>query len=60
MHPAHEAGVHIAGGVGQDIVHEFTMNGGQVGGRFGKIAAERARTSSGIGCQTGRSRMFST
>ncbi len=40
MNPAHETGVHIAGGVRQDIVHEFPMNGGQVRGRLGKIAAK--------------------
>ena len=40
MHPAHEAGMHVAGGVGQDIAHEFPVHGGQIGRRFGKIAAE--------------------
>ncbi len=40
MHPAHETGMHITGRVGQDVAHEFVMNGGQVGGGLGKIAME--------------------
>src|ERR1039458_8007392 len=40
MNPAHEAGVRITGGEWQDIAHEFAMNGGELGRRLGKIAAE--------------------
>ena len=40
MHPTHETGMYIAGGEGQDIVQEFLVNGGQIGRRLGKIAAE--------------------
>jgi len=32
MHPAHETGVRIAGGVRKDVTHELVMHDGQIGG----------------------------
>ena len=31
MHPAHEAGVHIAGGERENVAHEFVVHGGKTG-----------------------------
>ena len=42
MNPSHETGVHIAGSEGQDIAHEFRMNGGEIGRGVGKIAGKIA------------------
>ena len=61
MNPAHESGVHVAGGEGQDIAHEFAdaRRPDRTAPREDRRGSG-TRTSSGIGCQTGRSRMFST
>ena len=40
MHPAHESGVHIAGRVRQDVVHESAVNLRQIGGRVGHRIAK--------------------
>ena len=41
MHPAHEAGMHIAGGEGENVAHELVMHGGEIGrpGRDGRMEA---------------------
>ena len=40
VHPSHEAGMDVAGGVGQDIAHELAVDRRQFGRRLGNAGAE--------------------
>ena len=40
MHPAHEAGMHIAGGVGRDQFAELAIDLAEIGRRMGQVFAE--------------------
>ncbi len=40
LHPAHEAGVRVAGGVGQDVAHEGVVHGREIGRRLRQRGAE--------------------
>ena len=61
MNPSHEARVNVAGGIGNDEIGEFPIDLVKIGGLDAEGWHETApRTSSGIGCQTGRSLMLET
>ena len=44
MHPTHEAGMGIAGGVRENVAHELVMHGGEIArpGRHGRLESGRA------------------
>ena len=58
MHPAHEAGMNVAGRIGRDEIGELAIDVGELIRACAEAASRNcARTTSGIGCHTGRSRM---
>ena len=59
MDPAHEAGVQIAGGVGDDVAPEIVQHLAKIAPRARQGLPEPVARRRGAGCQTGRSRIVS-